>query len=80
MNIETMNHETATSSGYKIATLPKRGYALRTFDETLFIFRSVGSGWDKLFRSLIKAFNTNRHLRVIICVLPRENIKALGCS
>jgi len=70
MNIETMNYAKAVSSGYKIKELPKRGYAIRTIDETLFIFRKVGSSWKNLMKSLAKAFSVNRHLKVVICVMP----------
>tara|TARA_R110002096_G_scaffold146714_1_gene305444 strand:- start:68 stop:289 length:222 start_codon:yes stop_codon:yes gene_type:complete len=70
MNIQQMNYKTAASVGIVINTMPKRGYALRTINENLFIFRQIGSSWAALFNSMMKAFNVNRHLKVVICVMP----------
>lgn len=70
MKIQQVNHTTLSEAGYKINKMPKRGYAIRTCDDVLFVFRKVGSSWRSLIRSIMNAFSYDRHLKVVICVLP----------
>ena len=44
--------------------LPKRGYALRTFNEKLIVIKNRTADYEQLSRSLLNAFSPDKHLLV----------------
>lgn len=67
MNIKQKNIKTdeLRANGYTGA-MPKRGYSIRTADESLFVYRKRGTSWLEACKSACNAFSTDRHLRVVV--------------
>ena len=65
MNIKNIKQNELLANGY-IGKLPNRGYAVRTLDETLVIFRRLNTSWFKAFMSANKAYSNDKHLKLVI--------------
>jgi hypothetical protein len=65
MNIKNIKVNELAANGYT-GKLPNRGYALRTNDEKLIMYRRFNTSWLKAFKSAINAFSSDKHLELVI--------------
>jgi hypothetical protein len=66
--MKTVSQKELLKRGYSLKDMPQRGFALRTIDNTLVVFRLAdASVFAKIVKAIIKAFSLDKHIDIVIC-------------